>query len=80
MATRGGLRDPRGRADPKAGAFRSRVSAGISENAVELEYKGESGGLPSIYIYIYIYIHIYTHTHTHIHTYIYIYACVCIYI
>lgn len=32
--------------DSKAGAFRSRVSAGISENAVELEYKGESGGLP----------------------------------
>jgi len=54
--------DSRGRADPKAGAFRSRVSAGISENA-ELEYKGESGGLPPIYVHVcvcvYVYIYIY---------------------
>lgn len=59
--------------DPKAGAFRSRVSAGISENA-ELEYKGESGGLPDIYAYKHntlpfpvarIVRATYTHTHTH---------------
>lgn len=42
----GGYGGGEGTVDSKAGAFRSRVSAGISENAAELEYKGESGGLP----------------------------------